>query len=369
MASTEYPSWLDEKLPSPEVLLERLQLLVPPQLDPDNSVRRLVAARVVFVLLYGYAIEGTDTWIRPTAVIDMSNRQSGELAPEVRRAWLRKVQSARRPKNIRGRWYSENSRETIRDEVLRRLSEIGIVVQRSGVTTTSPRPRYALARSVVAVFSPRLSAAAVEREIGAWRKAHLTRASLGRLALLRKGAAPGSERVRIELPNGEVRHLAPGPSSELARAVVEVFAPRFLAQPAVLLLSESAQKATYRDEELLRATGLRIEIATALPDLVLMDLEPNPPLLVFVECVATAGVVHEARRAALAAVAEASGYATENTAYVTAFADRADSPYRKNAAALAWGSCAWFASEPEHIILLRHGTEMEATRLVELLQT
>jgi hypothetical protein len=364
------PAWLDHELPSPERLQERLELLVPPQLDPENHVRRLVAARAIYVMLYGYAIEGSDTWIRPTTVIDMTPKQAAKLVPADRRAWLSRVQSARRPKNVPRRWYSENSRETIRDEALRRLVELGIVVQRPGVATSSPKPRYALATSVLPVFAPQLTGGALQQAVEAWQKKHLSAAALARLALDRKGAAPGTERVRITLPNGETRHLASGPSAELTRAVVEEFAPRFLARPAVLLVSESAQKISYRDEDLLKATGLRIEAATTLPDVVMMDLDDDthPPLLVFVECFATGGAINEPRRAALQAIATAGGFAPEDTAYVTVFKDRARSPFRGHAAALAWGSFAWFVTEPEDLVFFRKGATGARATLAALLR-
>lgn len=45
-----------------------------------------------------------------------------------------------------------------------------------------------------------------------------------------------------------------------------------------------------------------------LQDLILVDLGPTDPLLVFVEVVATAGSVSEARQAALMAIATVAGF-------------------------------------------------------------
>ncbi len=368
MGSSNLPPWLDDTLLSPEELLGRIELLVPAQLDPNRYVRRLVAARSIYVMLYSYAIEGLDRWIRPTAVIDMSSRQARKLNPGERREWLSRVQSAKRPRNVSGRWYSENSREQIRDESLRRLSELGIVVLRAGVTPTSPKPRYALAASVLPIFAPQFSAATLERAVESWQKEHLSAAALARLALDRKGATATTKRVRITLPNGESRHLAPGPSALLTRAVVEEFASRFLERPAVVLVSESARKVSYRDDELLNAAHLRIDSATTLPDVVMLDLGVDPPLLVFVECVATAGPVTDARRASLEALAVASGYSRKDVAYVTVFSDRSLPPFRANAPALAWGSFAWFVTEPDEVIFVRKGTQGRKTMLATLLR-
>ena len=65
--------------------------------------------------------------------------------------------------------------------------------------------------------------------------------------------------VLVTYPNGETRRMAVGPSTPITKAVIEVFAPRFLQKPAVLLLSESANKIIDRDERLARSIGLTIE--------------------------------------------------------------------------------------------------------------
>ena len=63
-----------------------------------------------------------------------------------------------------------------------------------------------------------------------------------------------------------------------------------------------------RDDELAQAIGLRIEPDRNLPDAILVDLGPAEPLLVFVEIVASAGPVSDARLAALLAIATEAGF-------------------------------------------------------------
>ena len=79
-----------------------------------------------------------------------------------------------------------------------------------------------------------------------------------RIAVMRKGATTGSGRLLITFPNGETRLMAPGPSSDLSRNVIEVFAPRFLGTPAVIFLSESRDKVVARDDELAKKIGINI---------------------------------------------------------------------------------------------------------------
>jgi hypothetical protein len=132
---------------------------------------------------------------------------------------------------------------------------------------------------------------------------------------------------------------------------VEVFAPKFLEKPGIVFLSESGNKVVARDDDLAKAIGLHISSDKNLPDVVLVDLGPEHPLLVFIEVVATDGPVNDARKAALLKIAEGAGFPPEHVAFVTAFLDRSVQPFRKTVDGLAWGTCAWFAAEPEKLIV------------------
>ncbi|RMH23193.1 MAG: restriction endonuclease [Acidobacteria bacterium] len=360
-------AWLDSVLPSVGEIHRRLSKVIPEQLDPRGWARREMAARSVFVMLYGYAVEGYDRWLRPTAITDMTDAQARLQEPTERRRWLDAVQGRNRPRNLKGRWYSENTREPIRDETLRTFLKLGIAIERPGLPTTSPKPRYALSSEFAALLDPRILSEALDSAVAGWRERHISQAALARIALLRKGVT--AENVLIELPGGETRRVAPGPSADLTKAVVEIFATQFLERPAVVLLSESKRKIAHRDEELLAAIGLTIPVSGALPDVVLLDLDPDPPLLVFVECVITDGPVDARRRRELERLATRSGYGKENCAYVTAFHDRQSSPYRRMVTALSWGSFVWFETEPREIMFLRAGREAHRSSLARLLRS
>ncbi|HVR95657.1 MAG TPA: BsuBI/PstI family type II restriction endonuclease [Thermoanaerobaculia bacterium] len=355
-------------LPGVEEIHRRLNLIIPPQLDPRNWARRGTASKVVFVMLYGYAVEGFNRWIRPTAVTDMTDEQAALTYPEERVRWLDRVQGRKRPRDLRGRWYEENSREQIRDETIRSLVDLGIVIKRPGVATNSPAPQYALAKDFTDLFHPDITGEDLQKAIVSWRQKHLSPAELARLALARSGAGAKNENILVYLPSGETRRLAPGPSSLLTKAVVEEFASRFLNNPAVVMISESAKKMTFQDEQLARAIGLTIPVSKTLPDLILVDLDSNPPMLVFVECVATEGPISEQRRGELEALAVAAGYSPSDCSYVTAFEDRAAPTFTRIAASLAWGSFVWFKTEPDHIVFLREGGEGRSTTLSTLLR-
>lgn len=107
--------------------------------------------------------------------------------------------------------------------------------------------------------------------------------------------------------------------------MIESFAPAFLREPFVLWLSESGNKVVARDDALAAEIGLTIQADRDLPDLILIDLGPTEPLLIFVEVVATDGPVSERRRRRLLDIAEADGFDPRRVAFLTAFADR-DAP-------------------------------------------
>ena len=343
---------------------ERLQSIFPDGTANRNYVTREIAAKTVFVMLYIGAIEGAECWLRPDQVTRMTDAQTVLAEDEDREAWL--AESMRPAAGyIEGRWYAANTREPIRDETLREgLVRMGAVKEREGLPTTSPLPRYALAEEFARLFDSGLTGEVLQAGIKEWQRANLSRGALARVAIMRRGAVAREGRVLVTFPSGETRHMEPGPSSVISRAVVEEFAPRFLEQPGVIWLSESRNQVVARDDRLAQDIGLTIQPDRNLPDLILVDLGPAEPLLVFVEVVATAGPVSEARQAALMAIATEAGFNENQVAFLTAYADRDDAAFKASVSELAWRSFAWFMSEPDNIVVLHGGADTEQVRFV-----
>lgn len=327
-----------------------------PIIFPEGSANRdrsiwEISAKTIFVMIYAGAVEGTGNWIRPDQVTRMTDQQAGQASDDARLEWAR---ASIRPSkaDVPGRWYAVNTRESIRDDTIRyALIQNGAVIERPGLSTTSPAGRYALQSDFAALLTPDLDEATFIAMATAWRAKHLNAGALARIAIVRKGAAGGGEYELVTFPNGETRRMTTGPSADISKAVIEVFAPKFLKKPGVIALSESGNKVVARDDELAKAIGLTIPADKSLPDIVLVDLGPAHPLLVFVEVVHTDGPVNEARKAALLQISEGAGFPSEHVAFVTAYLDRAGQPFRKTVSSLAWGSYAWFASEPDSLIV------------------
>jgi hypothetical protein len=91
-------------------------------------------------------------------------------------------------------------------------------------------------------------------------------------------------------------------------------------------------------------------------------------LIVFVEAVATDGAITPRRQEALYALTDEAGFKRSQIAFLTSYQDRESAGFRKTMSGLAWGSFAWFVSEPNQIIILRDGGKSPA-RLSELIGT
>ncbi|WP_175992793.1 BsuBI/PstI family type II restriction endonuclease [Burkholderia vietnamiensis] len=346
-------------IPPISIIAERLPHIFPEGTEHRNYVVREMAARTIYVMFYVGAVEGADEWIRPSQVTDMSDEQATKTDEASRRAWVANSMSTKKTRPADA-WYAPNSREPVRDETIRTgLIPCRAVVERTGIPTTSAKPKYALNAGFAALFNPDLTDEALDEAIKAWQAAHLSKAAMARLRLMKQGAAAAKDTVSVTFPNGEIRSLAAGPSSVIAKAVIEVFAPRFLKQPTVLWLSESGNKVVARDESLANALGLKIDASKALPDIIIVDLGSDDGgtdmLVVFTEVVASDGPINRERKAALTAMALEAGFDERHLAFLTAYLDRSGQPFRKSISELAWGSYAWCASEPEHLMELWAG--------------
>lgn len=345
----------------------RLQRIFPEGTPNRNYCVREIAAKTVFVMLYAAAISSRDAWIRPDQVTRMTDAQAARADEAARVVWARESLKSQKGE-IRGRWYAVNTREPIRDETLREgLIPTGAVEERQGLPTTSSKPRYALRPEFAALFDPKLKGKILEAAIADWQGANLSAGALARIAVMRKGAVAAESGIMVTFPNGETRRMAPGPSSVISKAVVEEFAPRYLDRPGVIFLSESRDRVVARDEDLARAIGLEIRAEKNLPDILLVDLGPTAPLLVFIEVVATDGPVSESRKKALLQLATDAGFDWRQVAFVTAYLDRSQGAFKKTVDSLAWNSFAWFAAEPDGIVSLMQRPGENGLKLSALL--
>jgi hypothetical protein len=344
-----------------EEIHRRLQVIF-----PEGSPNRAhsvweIAAKIIFVMLYVGAVDDGDTWMRPDQVLRMTDAQSKLTDDDSRKAWEKESRKNSKGE-IPGRWFAVGTRESVRDDTIRNaLIPNGAIVEREGLPTTSPAPRYSLRSGFAALFDPALKSAKLEVALETWRNDNLSAGALARIAIRRRGVVSGGDHVIVTFPNGETCLMVPGKSSIIAKALVEEFAPRFLGDPGVIWMSESRNKVVARYDDLARSIGLNIQPDRNLPDTILVDLAPKHPLLVYVEIVATDGPIHEERKLALTQLANEAGFPVGHLAFVTAYLDRSEQAFKRTVGSLAWGTFVWFASEPTNLICLYEG-KMEKVR-------
>ncbi|WP_246737341.1 BsuBI/PstI family type II restriction endonuclease [Nordella sp. HKS 07] len=205
--------------------------------DRDDGLcigRRGHHLRAEFAAIYIGAVEDCGRFLGPVHVYRMTHEQAA-LADNIDRENYATAVIRRNGISAGTRWYADNTREPIRDETLRDgLVAIGAVIRREDLPTTSSEPRYALKRDFATLFDPALDGAALETAIATFQETHLSNGALARVTIMREGAAANVAGIRVTFPNGETRLLAPGPSSIITQAVIEVFAKRFLSSGALV---------------------------------------------------------------------------------------------------------------------------------------
>ena len=149
--------------------------------------------------------------------------------------------------------------------------------------------------------------------------------------------------IPVTVAAGKTVMLSPGAHSELIRAIVESFAPRFAPGAALVYVGDTGDKMGYFDMKLLVQLGVRVDSHGKMPDVVLYDYARGWHVLV--ESVKSHGPVDGRRHAELTTLFAA---ATPGLVYVTAFPSRA--VMTRYLGEIAWESEVWCADAPSHLI-------------------
>lgn len=337
-------------LPIPEIQA-RLEKIFPGGIELRGYLVREMAAKVVFVALYGGMIEGNGRRFRPSHIYFFTEAQAQKLEAEEREYWVKNsIKPGFRP--VGDRWYADTTKEPIRDETLNTLVGINAASKLEGVPTTSSKPTYWLLEEFAGLFDPALNGDELDKAIASWNAKHLSTAARARMAILAAGMVRKSDEVIVACPDGTTAKLSAGPSSIISKDVIEVFASAFLNKAAVLWISESGNKVRHRDETTAKALGLKIDKARVLPDIILANIGESgvDTSLVFIEVVASDGPMTRARKELLLEYVREAGFPEDQCQFGTAFEDRADGAFKKCLPVLGWGTFAWFRTEPEKIV-------------------
>ena len=151
------------------------------------------------------------------------------------------------------------------------------------------------------------------------------------------------QKLPVKLATGETIRLSPGDHSELIKAIIGEFAPRFVPGGALIYAGDTGEKWGYFDKELLAKLGVELDGHGKMPDVVLYY--PERGWLLLVESVTSHGPVDAKRHDELVRLFARS---RAGLVFVTAFPSRA--VMTRYLGEIAWETEVWVADAPSHLI-------------------
>lgn len=237
-----------------------------------------------------------------------------------------------------GKEYAPNTRETFRRQTMHQFCDAGVALY-------NPDKPDRPVNSPKAVYQVEPTALRLLRSFGTakWHD-KLTAYLAERETLVARYAKEREQnRIPVEIAPGEGITLSPGEHSELIRAIIEDFAPRFAPGSVLVYAGDTGDKWGYFDNALLAELGVAVDSHGKMPDVVLHFTEKN--WLLLVESVTSHGPVDGKRHAELATLFSGS---KAGLVYVTAFPNR--SIMGRYLGEIAWETEVWVADAPSHLI-------------------
>jgi hypothetical protein len=234
--------------------------------------------------------------------------------------------------------YAPNTRETFRRQTMHQFCD-------AGVARYNPDKPDRPVNSPKAVYQIEPAALKLLRSFGTpqWHD-NLTAYLAERETLVARYAKERKQnRIPVEIAPGKEITLSPGEHSELIRAIIEDFAPRFAPGSVLVYAGDTGNKWGYFDAALLAELGVDVDSHGKMPDVVLHFTEKN--WLLLVESVTSHGPVDGKRHAELAKLFARS---KAGLVYVTAFPNRSIMSHYLDE--IAWETEVWVANAPSHLI-------------------
>ncbi|HXB66665.1 MAG TPA: BsuBI/PstI family type II restriction endonuclease [Candidatus Acidoferrales bacterium] len=237
-----------------------------------------------------------------------------------------------------GKHYAPNTRENFRRQTVHQLVAAGIAFynpDNPARPVNSPK--------AVCQIEPETLALLRTFGTGAWNKNRQAYLKKRKTLVARYAMAREMRKIPVKLATGDTMRLSPGAHSELIKAIIEEFAPRFVPGGVLVYASDTGEKWGYSDRKLLEDLGVWIDDHGKIPDVVLYC--PTREWLLLVESVTSHGPMDEKRHQELARLFAGS---KAGLVYVTAFPSRA--LMTRYLGAIAWETEVWVADAPSHLI-------------------
>lgn len=232
--------------------------------------------------------------------------------------------------------YSENSRETIRDDSVSPLCSMA-VMEHNGAKSQSEKSSYRLTKE----FATLLRAYGTENweeELCYYCETHQTyEEKYSQIRQVDKGLSV--------LYNGEQFHLKRSAHNKLQAAILEEFVPIFVPGAKLLYIGDTKKRELVKDVEFLNELNITVLEHAMLPDLILYQ-EENKWLL-FIEAYTSTGELTIER------VSKIKEYCKDcpkdiEIIFVTAF--QTMKKCQQKFLSIAWDTEIWVAEEPTHMI-------------------
>ena len=237
-----------------------------------------------------------------------------------------------------GKEYAPNTRETFRRQTMHQFVDAGIALynpDEPARPVNSPKAVYQIAPealSLVQTFGTQ-----------AWGDTLYKYKDVMQSLAERYAKERNLNKLPVKLKNGLEFQISPGEHSELIKAIIEEFAPRFTPGAQLIYAGDTGEKWGYFDFEALKNLNVEVDAHGKMPDVVLFWPENN--WLILVESVTSHGPVNPKRHAELERLFQS---ATAGLVFVTAFPSR--SVMGRYLGEVAWETEVWVADAPSHMI-------------------
>jgi len=234
--------------------------------------------------------------------------------------------------------YAPNTRETFRRQTMHQFVAAGIVLynpDKPDRSVNSPKAVYQIEPATLTLIRS-FGTKKWTAKLAAYLTDHQT--LIAQYARERK-----HNLIPVVIAPGKTIALSPGEHSELIRAIIEDFAPRFAPGSVLVYAGDTGDKWGYFDKSLLADLGVEVDAHGKMPDVVLHYTDKN--WLLLIESVTSHGPVDGKRHAELSELFAGS---RSGLVYVTAFPNRAI--MGRYLGEIAWETEVWVADAPSHLI-------------------
>lgn len=175
-----------------------------------------------------------------------------------------------------------------------------------------------------------------EPRLAAWLKGRKTLAE-------RYARERNMRKIPINVDGSTEIHLSAGDHSELIKAIIEEFGPRFVPGGKLVYVGDTGKKWGYFDKPLMDSLGVVVDNHGKMPDVVMFL--PKKNWLVLIESVTSHGPVDAKRHDELTRIFSRS---KAGLVFVSAFPNRR--LMNKYLEFISWETEVWVADAPSHLI-------------------